>query len=146
MFCNTLVNVLVHLLEHLSFSIQMPQLFIIKIRFTIKVNLICGVGPDTSNLCHKFNSQDPPRTILGLSVASPEYQGPSSRVMGARVPCPRVPVPRFWVSVPRVPGSQSSRVQSVGFQSYRSWVSGSQGPGSQVPILDYALLSAFIFF
>ena len=104
------------------------------------------MSPDTSNLCHKFNSQDPSLTILGLSVASPEYKGPSSRVMGARVPYTRVPVLRFWVSVPRVPGSQSPKVPSLGSQSYKSRVSAFQGPGAQVAILDYALLSAFILF
>ena len=101
---------------------------------------------DASNLCHKFNSQDSSLIILGLRVASPEYQGPSSMVMGARVPYTRVPVLRFWVSVSPVPGSQSPKGPRLRSQSYKSQVSASQGPGAQVAILDYAVLLAFIFF
>ena len=96
----------------LSFSTQMPQLFIIKICFTIKFNSIYGAGRDTRNLCHKSNSQGPDLRILGLRVASPKSQGPSSRVLCIRVPCLRVAESwvlglRVWsLRVPglRVPG------------------------------------------
>ena len=81
-------NVLVHLLEYLSFRLRCPQFFIIKICFTSKVNSVCGVGRDTRNLCHKFNSQGPTLRILGLWIASPKSQGPSSRILGVRIPCP----------------------------------------------------------
>ena len=128
----------------------MPKLFIIKICFTIKVNSICGTGQDTWNLHHKLSSQDPARRILGLRVASSKSQGPICRVLGVRVPCPRVPVPRSWVS-----GSQSPRVLGLSVSGSRasgSWVSGSwgrglksqgPGPGSQVLILDYAFPTSF---
>ena len=68
-----------------KFSTQMPKLFIIKICFTIKVNSVCGAGRDSRNLCHKFSSQGPALKILGLRVASPKFQGPSSGVLGVRV-------------------------------------------------------------
>ena len=59
---------------------KMPQLFVIKICFTIKVNLVCGVSRDTMNLRQKFNSHGPALKILGLRVAIPKSQGPISRV------------------------------------------------------------------
>ena len=111
--------------RELSLSTQMPQLFIIKICFTIKFNSIYGVGRDTRNLCHKFNSQGPYLRILGLRVASPKSQGPSSRVLGVRVPCLRVT--ESWVSGSRVSGSQGPR---------------SQGPRSRVSGLDFKLCPA----
>ena len=77
-------------------STQMPQLFVIKICSTIKVNSICGVGWDTKNLCHKFNSQGPALRVLGLRVASSKSQGPGCQgpmYQGSRVPGLRVPGP-----------------------------------------------------
>ena len=71
-----------------KFSTQMPQLFIIKIYFRIKVNSICGAGWDTRNLCYKFSSQGLALRILCLRVTSPKSQGPSSRVLGVKAPCP----------------------------------------------------------
>ena len=119
----------------------MPQLFIIKICFTIKVNSICGAGQDTRNMCHKFNSQGPALRILDLRVVNSKYQGPSSGIVGIRVP-----VLGSWVSGPCVLGSQSPRSQiprvpGPGSQGPRvsslsvlwSWISGPQGPGSQSP-------------
>ena len=89
-----------------KFLTQMPQLFIIKICFTIKVNSICGAGRDTWSLRLKLNSQGPAVRILGLRVAISKSQGPISRVLGVRVP-------RL-----RVPGSQgtSSRVSGPEFR------------------------------
>ena len=110
----------------MQFSTQMPQLFIIKICFTIKLNSTCRAGRDTTNLCRKLNSQGPALRILGLSITSPKSQGSSSRVLGVRVP-----VSGFWVSGSRVSGSQSPG--SLGLES--------QGPGSKVVVLDYAFFS-----
>ena len=106
----------------------MPQLFIIKICFTIKINSVCSVGQDTWNLRHKFNSQGHALRILGLRVTIANSQGLISRVLGVRVQCSRVPTPR-------VPGLRVSGSWVSG-----SWGPGSQvsGPGSQVLILDYA--------
>ena len=59
-------------------------------------------------------------SVLGLRVASSKYQGPICRVLGVRVPCPRVPVPRSWVS-----GSQSPRVLGLRVLGSGSQVSGS---------------------
>ena len=109
-----------------KFSTQMP--FIIKICFTIKVNSICSAGRDTRNLRHKLNSQGTALRILGLSVTSCKSQGPNSRVLGVRVPCLRVPESR--VSVSQVSGSQDPGSQGLRVS----------GPGSQVLILDYAIL------
>ena len=97
-----------------KFTTQMPQLFIIKICFTIKVNSICGAGGDTRN--------------QGLRVASPKSQGTSSRVLGVRVPCFRVPEsqgPGF-----QSPGSQRPRVLNLRVPILR--VPGSRGLGSRV--------------
>ena len=69
----------------------MPQLFIIKICFAIKVNSICGAGRDTWNLRHKFHSQGPALRILGLRIAISKSQRPISRVL-----CLSVPVPGSW--------------------------------------------------
>ena len=120
--------------RELSLSTQMPQLFIIKICFTIKFNSIYGVGRDTRNLCHKFNSQGPYLRILGLRVASPKSQGPSSRVL-----CLRAPVPGSWVSGSRVSESQSPGSQDLESQGPRVPGLKVPGPESQVLILSYAL-------
>ena len=130
---------------------QMPYLFI-KICCTIKINSICGAGQDTWNLRHKINSQGSALRIVGLRVTISNSQGPISRVLGVRVPCPRVSVRGSWVSGSRVPGSQSPRVRTPkvpGLRVRGSRVSGSWGPGSQVLILDYALVIMYfiqIFF
>ena len=42
-------------------------------------------------MCHKFNSCDPGLKVLSVRIVSPKSQGPSSRFLGHRVPCPRVP-------------------------------------------------------
>ena len=89
-----------------KFSTQMPQLFITKICFRIKVNSIYGVGRDTRNLCHKISSQGPALRILGLRVASPKSQVPGLRVSSLRVPGSRVSVSQGPRS--RISGSQVS--------------------------------------
>ena len=83
-----------------KFLNQMPKLFIIKICFSIKVYSICGVGWDTWNLRHKFNSQGSALRVLGLRVEIFKSQGPISRVM-----CVRIPVPGSWASASFVPES-----------------------------------------
>ena len=129
-----------------NFSIEMPYLFIIKIKVkvnSIKVNSIFGAGWDTRNPCHNFNTQGPAVRILGLRVAILKSKGASSRVLGVRALCPRVPDSR--VPSLRVPSSQVLDFNVSGSQGPGSRVSGSQGPRSQVQILDYAqtLMSTF---
>ena len=63
-----------------TFLTKMPQLFVIKICFTIKVNSVCGASRDTRNLCQEFNSQGPALKIRGVRVAIPKFQRPISRV------------------------------------------------------------------
>ena len=104
-------NFLVHLLEPLSFRLRCISFLLSKLCFIIKVSTIYGVGRDTKNPCHNFNSQGLALRILGFRVICPRFQGPISRVLCVRVPCPRFP-------------------ESQGH--------GSQGLGSQVLILDYA--------
>ena len=148
---NILVNVLVHVLDHLSFWPRCPSFFIIKICFRIKVKSICDAGRDTCKMHHKFNSQGPALRILGLRVAIYKSQG-----VIYRVPCSRVTVQGSWVwgshvqgfrvpgykvadssvSGSRVPKVSSRRV--LGVMVPESQVSGSWGPGFQVLILDYA--------
>ena len=138
-----------------KFSTQMPQLFIIKICYTIKVNSVCGASRDTRGLCHKFNSQGPSFRILGVRVASPNFQGPKSRILNVRLLCPRSQSHSFPGL--RVLGPRVSRPQGRGSLGLRvSRVPGlrvSQVPGlrvspvlglrvpdlrSRVLILDYA--------
>ena len=64
-----------------------------------------------------------------------KFQGCRFRVLGVRVPCPRVL--GVGVSCPRVTGSQVPEFRIPGGPRVPS--PGSQGPGSQVLILDYAL-------
>ena len=113
-----------------NFLTQMPQLFIIKICFKLK--LIQSVVRDTWNLCRKFNSQGPTLRILGLRVAISKSQGPISRVLGVRIPVPWSwksgscdPESRFSGSAD--PGSRSPRV--LGLRILGSQVSWSQVPG-----------------
>ena len=95
---NILVNVLVHLLEHLSFWHKCLSFLFSKLCFIIKVSTICGAGRDTRNLCHKCNSQGPALRILCFRVTCPKFQQLSCKALGVRVPCPRFPVPEYWVS------------------------------------------------
>ena len=150
------VNVLVHVLEHLSFWLRCPSFFIIKICFTIKVKSICDASPDTCKMHHKFNFQGAALRILGLRVAISKSQGLISRVLGVRLPCSKASVQGSWVwgsrvQGPRVPGYRvaesrvsGSRIPRVpdrrvldpmvqGSRLSRSW-----DPGSQVLILEYA--------
>ena len=111
---NILVNVLVHLLEPLSFRLGCPSFLLSKLCFIIKFSTTWGASRDTRNLCHKFNSHGPTLRILGFRVTYPKFQGPSSGVLGVKVPCPRVPVSEFWLTGYRVQGSQ--------VPGSRSWV------------------------
>ena len=126
-----------------TFSSQMPQLFIIKIWFTIKVDLICGAGRNTRNLCHKLDSEGPVLRILGLSLAIPKFQGPNLGVLDVRFPVPGSWVSGFRVTGFQSPGSQSLEFQCPGPQGPR--VSGLRipGPESQVLILDYVMFLNF---
>ena len=114
-----MVNFLVPLLEPLSFRLRCISFLLSKLCFIIKVSTIYGAGRDTTNPCHKFNSQGLALRILGLMVICPKFQGPISRVLCVRVPCPRFP-----------------ESQSHGSQGLRP---GSQGPGSQVSGPDFRL-------
>ena len=114
---------MVHLLEPLSFRLRCISFLLSKLCFIIKVSTIYGARRDTTNPCHKFNSQGLALRILGLMVICRKFQGPISRVLCVRVPCPRFPE------------SQSHRSQGLGPGSQGP---GSQGPRSQVLILGYA--------
>ena len=85
------------------FSTQMPQLFVIKICFTFKINTIYGTGQDTRNLCNKFNYQGSAIRILCLTVASPKSEDASSRALSVTAPCPRVKILGSLVLGSRVP-------------------------------------------
>ena len=96
-----------------KFPIQMHQLFIIKICYTRLIQSVVRVG--ISGVCVTSSIL---RVLLsGFWVSG--SQGPSSRVLGVRVP-----------------ESQVARSQGPG----------SQGPGSrsQVLILDYAVKKVFV--
>ena len=89
-----------------KFSTHIPQLYVIKICFSIKVNTICDGGQllvsgYQESICHKFNSHSP-----GLG-------GSGSQGLGFQVP----------MSQFQAPGCQKS-----GSQSPKS-----QGPSSQLP-------------
>ena len=107
---NILVNVLVHLLEHLRFRLRCPNFLLSK--FALQLKLIQSVVRVG---------------ILGICVKSSILRVLLSRfwVSGSQFPSPRDPFP----------GSRSPRV--LGSESQGT---GSQGPGSQVLILDYAAL------
>ena len=100
----------------------MPQLFIIKICFTIKVNSVCGAGRDTR--------------ILRLRVTSPKSKGPSSRFLGPGV---LLHSPLFWG--PRVSGSHvsGSQVPALSVPGVRIVGSRSASPKSWVLDLDFRL-------
>ena len=120
-----------------KFLIQMPQLFIIKICFTIKVYSVCVARQDTWNLRHKFSSQDPALRILGLRVAISKSQGPISRVLSIRVPCTKVPVTWSQMSGFRVPGSLLTGSQIPGSQVSESQVPGLRSRFQTMPIKPY---------
>ena len=130
---NILVNVLVHLLKHLSFWLRCPSFILSKFASQFKVNLICCVGRDTRNLCHKFNyqgscsqdygSQGCKSQVPGTRFQDSGCQGPISQGPGCQDPLSESPrVPGFQVSGSWVLMSQVSESQVLGL---RSWVSGS---------------------
>ena len=126
---NIFVNVLVHLLEPLSFWLKCPSFLLSKLCFIIKVSTICDVGWDTRNLCCQFHLQGPALRILGFRVTCPKPHGLSSRVLGVKVLCPRVPKSQDHGSQGLHPGSQCP-----GSQSPR--VPGPRVPGLRVLGLD----------
>ena len=131
-----MVNILVHLLQHLSQVFDLDALafcyFVIKICFTTKINSICGAGQDSWNLSNKFNFQGPALRILGLRVAISNSQGLVSRFLGVRTPCSRVPESQGLGS--KSPGSQTPRSQGPGVSDLRV-----PGLRSQFLILNYAV-------
>ena len=102
----------------LKFQFRCPSFLLSK--FASQLKLIQSAGRDTRNLYHKLNSQGPILRILGLIVKSSKSPGPSSRL---------------WVPRSRVSGSQG--LDSQGPRVLGLMVSGT---GSQVLILDYAIL------
>ena len=95
---NILANVLVLLLEHPSFRLICPSILLSKFASQLKlIQSVVRVG-----ISHKFNSQGPALRILSLRIASHNSKGSSSRVIGVRVSCPRVLIPRSYG--PKVPG------------------------------------------
>ena len=98
-----------------------------------KVSSVCGVGQDTKNLCQKFNSQCPVLRILGLRVASPKSQGPSSVVLGVRVSVPGSQVLGPWSQDSRVLGLRVPDLRVPDLRVPASQVSGSHVPGPWVP-------------
>ena len=123
----------------------MSQLFIVKICFTNEINIISGGGQLLVSESQGSISRVP---SVRFFVESLKLQGPSSRVPesqvpGSQVPGLGVPGPGFqglWSQVSEILGLM---YQDPGFQVSVSWNSGSQGPGSRVLILDYALLNNF---
>ena len=108
-------NILVHLLEHLSYGLKCLSSLLSK--FASHLKLIQSVvrvgilGSVTNSILQVLFSG---LWVSGSQVPSSKFQGPSSRV-----PCPRVA------------GLRVSRSQVQGFRVL--------DPGSQVLILDYAL-------
>ena len=132
---NILVNVLVHLLEHLSFQLRCPNFLLSKFAKQLKlIQSVMQVG------------------VVGVYVTSSILRVLLSEfwVSGSQIPSSRDPVPGSWVSGSHVPGSQfqSPGCQDPMSQSHRFPGPGSQGPtsqglrisgpGFQVLILDYA--------
>ena len=91
--------------QDLSFLLRCPSFLLLKFASQLKlIQSMVQVGIVGTCVTSSIL-----RVLLsGLWVKRPKSKGPSSRVLGVRVPVPR------------------------------SWVLGSQGPGSQVLILDYA--------
>ena len=99
-----------------EFWTQMPQLFIIKICCTVKVNSIFSAAWDTRNLCQKFSSQGPALRILGLGLQVPSFR---DAVSGSQVSGYRVPqswVSGSWFAALRVPGSWVLGCRVCGFR------------------------------
>ena len=115
---NILVNVLVHLLEHLSFWLKCPSFLLSK--FATQLKLIQSVVWVR---------------ILGICITSSTFRVLLSGfwVSGLQFPSLRDPFPGSWVSGSRVAESQGLRSQSSGSQVLGSQVSGSKVSGSQVP-------------
>ena len=88
-----------------------------KIFSTNNVNTVCGGVQVTG--------------FPGLHYQGPRYQ----------ISWPRVASPKAQCVSSRVPGSQVSGSQGPGSQSFGTWDLESQGPGSQVVILDFFILS-----
>ena len=121
---NILVNILVHLLENLSFRFRCPSFLLSKFASQKLIQSAVRVG--ILGIC--FTSSILRELLSGFWV---------SRSQALR---PRDLVPVSLVTGSDVPGSQ---FQSPGCHDPRvpgSRVSGSQCPGSQVLILDYAHL------
>ena len=126
-----------------TFSTYMSQLFIVKICFTNEINIISGGGQLLVSESQGSISRVP---SVRFFVGSLKLQGPSSRVPESQVPGSQVSgsqVRGFRVSGPRYQSSWVWCIRVPGFQVSVSWNSGSQGPGSRVLILDYALLNNF---
>ena len=119
-----------------TFLTYMPQLLIIKICFTNKINTICVGG-------HLLVSgfQGPISMAPSVRSTCPRNQG--LKVPSFKIPVPGPTVPSSWVSGSQVqdlrvrdPGYQGPRVPCIrvpGSQVSESWVSGSWVSGSQVP-------------
>ena len=108
-----------------KFLTQMPELFIIKIWFTIKVNLWCGSGYLESVSQVQFSgscSQGSGSQSSNFQVLRTYFQGPGCQ-------SPVLQGPR--ASVSRLPESRVSGSQVSGLRV--------PGPASQVLILDYAV-------
>ena len=117
-----MVNVLVHLLEHLSFRLRCPSFLLSKICFTIKVNSICG---GILGICVTSSIL---RVLLsGFWVSWSQVPSPRDSVQGSgsqfQGPGCQGPVCQGPVS----PGSQSLRVPDP-----RVLGPGSQSSGSRV--------------
>ena len=111
------LNILVHLIEPLSFRLRCPSFLLSKFASQLKlIQSVVWVG------------------ILGICVTSSIVRVLLSGfwIPGSQVPTLRDPVPGSWVSGSRVPGFQSPRSQSPEFQGPRVLslrVSGSRVPG-----------------
>ena len=104
---NDLVNASVQLLEHLSFGLRSLSFLLSK--FDLQLKLIQSlVLVEILGICVTSSIL----RVLGLRVTSPKFQGLSSRFLGVRVLCTRVPESRVW-------GSQDLRVLGHRIQGLR---------------------------
>ena len=120
---NILVNVFVHLLEHLRFGLRWLSFLLLKFPSQLKlIQSVVRVG------------------ILGICVTSSIFRVLLSGfwASGSQVPSLRDPVPESRVSGCRAPGSQSP---GPGSQCPGSQVSWFQGPGLQCPKVPWSRLS-----
>ena len=118
---NIMVNVLVHLLEHLSFGLRCPSFLLSKFASQLKlIQSVVRVG------------------ILGICVTSSILTVLLSGfwVSGSQVPSFRDPVPGSWVS-----GSQISRSHF-----HCPGIPGSRVPESQVSGRPFVACFFFLFF